>query len=166
MQVGGNCCAKTSCYCVNPKNPGKSFQTTDAKHNGGKCAKKGAAPAAKPAAAKPAGGAFCTWGGKDQSGGYVQVGGNCCAKTSCYCVNPKNPGKSFQTTDAKHNGGKCAVTLQNATNAAIAAIDERNRKAAADKAAKDKAAAAKAAADKAAKKAAESEKLRARAAWN
>jgi hypothetical protein len=172
VQVGKNCCSKNSCYCRDMKT-GAGYTTTDAGYRGGAC-KKGAAPAkaaptkaapakAAPAKAPPAK-AFCHWDGKDQNA-YVQFGGKCCSKNGCWCVDPTTGKNGKITQDARHNG-KCAVTLQNATNAAIAAIDERNRKAAADKAARDKAAAAKAAAEAAAKKAAESEKLRARAEWN
>ena len=52
--VGGNCCLKNSCTCRNMGN-GKTFTTKDATHNGGKCAKKGAASAAKVKAPAPAG---------------------------------------------------------------------------------------------------------------
>ena len=58
--------------------------------------------------------AFCTWGGKDQSDGWVQVGDTfCCNKGSCYCVKPSGgAGPStggFNTTDGNHNGGKCGT---------------------------------------------------------
>jgi hypothetical protein len=233
-KVGGNCCAKDSCTCRNMVSGG-SFQTTDATHNGGKCAKKGAAPAKPaPAAAKPApaaaAGGKCFWGGKDQSNGwvpvgkkccsknscycvdngtgangynttdkshragacaaakpapgkpapakgpcnwggkdqtgYVKVGNRCCQKFGCYCVDPTTGANGYTTQDKNHNSGKCANTLQNATNNAVAAIDARNKQAAADKAKADAAAAAAAAAKKAKDKANEQEKLRQRAEWN
>jgi hypothetical protein len=56
---------------------------------------------------------FCSWGGQNQTGGWVQVGDKaCCEKNSCICVFPpddkiKNPGGQFTTHDGNHNGGKC-----------------------------------------------------------
>ena len=173
VQVGKNCCSKKSCYCRDMKTGG-GYQTTDAGYRGGAC-KKGAstakAPAAKakaPAAKAPAAAkkAFCHWGGKDQNA-YVKFGDKCCSKNGCWCVDPTTGANGYATQDKRHNNGKCANTLANAAALAVAQIDARNKKAAADKAAADKRAADKEAADKAARKAAEKEKLRARAGeWN
>ena len=56
-KVAGNCCLKDSCTCRNmdPRAKGGTFTTSDSTHNGGKCAKKGAASAAKVKAPAPAG---------------------------------------------------------------------------------------------------------------
>jgi hypothetical protein len=143
-KVGGNCCAKDSCTCRNMVSGG-SFQTTDATHNGGKCAKKGAAAkapattAAKAAttaaktttsaakAATTAGGATkkgpCHWDKKDQTA-YVMFGSKCCSKNGCWCVDPTTGLNGYATTDSRHNKGKCvppATALLNAVNAEIVA---------------------------------------------
>ena len=96
----------------------------------------------------------------------MKVGNRCCQKFGCYCVDPTTGANGYTTQDKNHNSGKCANTLQNATNNAVAAIDARNKQAAADKAKADAAAAAAAAAKKAKDKANEQEKLRQRAEWN
>ncbi len=101
----GNCCQLKGCSCA--IRPGKVFATTDPNWNSGKCAKGKAAPAAKPAAAAKAM-PFCSWGGKDQSNGWVQVGGNCCAKNSCTCRDMAK-GNLYTTTDRGYRGGACAA---------------------------------------------------------
>jgi len=154
VKFGGKCCTKKGCWCVDPTTGKNGYPTTDKRHNncGGKAATTAVkAPAGAAAKAPPAKGP-CHWDSKDQPD-YVKFGGKCCTKNGCWCVDPTT-GKNGQITqDKRHNNGKCAVTLQNA----IAAIDARDRKAAADKAAAAKAAEARKAAEEAAKKAAAKE---------